>query len=377
MIRLEPAVPDAQLEAIRAPFIDQRATQVDTPVLQPLDLLLDVSGEAMRPRLFMVQADGIDAACLRPDFTIPVAQAHIESGAAKGRYRYEGKAFRVAPLGSGRAEEFLQVGMESYGGGDPVAADAAMAGIAWRSGLAGGRNDLFVEMGDIGLFRAFLEALDLPAPLVTRLDRAFRRPRGLRAELERAQAGPSSLAEGGRLAELVAGLPEAEAAQALQELWALAGVQPVGGRSPAEIAHRLAERAAAARAPALSAADAGRIADFMAISARPLAALAEVSALARGTGLDRALEAWSRRAAALVAEGVPDERLRFATGFGRAFGYYDGLVFEVRSAALDAERPVAAGGRYDSLMTRLGAPRRTGAVGCMVRPWRAWAEGEA
>ncbi len=377
MIRLEPAVPAKPLEAIRAPLLDQGSTLVDTPVLQPLDLLLDVSGEAMRPRLFMVQADGIDAACLRPDFTIPVAQAHIESGAAKGRYRYEGKAFRVAPKDSGRAEEFLQVGMESYGGGDPVKADAAMAGIAWRSGLAGGRGDLFVEMGDIGLFATFLEALRLPPPLVRRLDRAFRRPRGLGAELERAQAGPSNAPDAGRLAGLVASLPEGEAAQALQELWSLAGVQPVGGRSPAEIVHRLAERAEAARAPALSAADAGRIADFMAVSNRPAAAIAAVAALARGPGLDKALEAWSRRAAALTAEGVPDSQLRFATGFGRAFGYYDGLVFEVRSAALDAERPVAAGGRYDSLMTRLGAPRRTGAVGCMVRPWRAWSGGEA
>ena len=79
MIRLEPKVPEAPLAAIRAPFLGQAAQALDTPVLQPLDLLLDLSGEAMRPRLFVVQADGIDEACLRPDFTIPVAQAFIAS----------------------------------------------------------------------------------------------------------------------------------------------------------------------------------------------------------------------------------------------------------------------------------------------------------
>jgi ATP phosphoribosyltransferase regulatory subunit len=78
----------------------------------------------------------------------------------------------------------------------------------------------------------------------------------------------------------------------------------------------------------------------------------------------------------LAAAGVPAERQRFSPAFGRAFGYYDGFLFEVRSAALDAERPVAAGGRYDGLMLRLGARTRTSAVGCMVRPWRAYAEGE-
>ena len=376
MIRLETTVPEHALAAIRAPFLEQGAQVIDTPVLQPLDLLLDLSGEAMRPRLFVVQADGIDEACLRPDFTIPVAQAHINSGAASGRYLYEGKAFRVAPKGSSRAEEFLQIGLEAYGGQDPVQDDAAIAGLAWRAAAAGGRRDLTVETGDIGLFRVFLGALGLAQPLITRLDRAFRRPRGLRTELERAQAADPPARDLGRLAGWLAGLREQEGAQALEEIWSLAGVQPVGGRSPAEIMHRLAERAAAADAPALAPDDADRIARFLAVSDRPAAALDAVAKLAKGAELDAALEAWSRRAAAFEAQGLPPDRLRFATAFGRAFGYYDGFLFEVRSAALDAERPVAAGGRYDSLLTRLGARQALGAVGCMVRPWRAFGRGE-
>jgi len=53
--------------------------------------------------------------------------------------------------------------------------------------------------------------------------------------------------------------------------------------------------------------------------------------------------------------------------------YYDGVLFEVRSAALGPDQPVAAGGRYDALPQRLGARVKTGAVGCMVRPGRAYA----
>ena len=376
MIRLEPAVPPEALAAIRAPFLDQDAVLIDTPVMQPLDVLLDLSGEAMRPRLFVVQAEGVDEACLRPDFTIPVAQVHIASGAAAGRYLYEGKAFRVAPQGSERSEEFLQIGMEAYGGSDAARADAAMAGLAWRAAVAGGRRDLAMETGDIGLFGVFLKALGLAPPLQRRLDRAFRRPRGLRAEVMRALSPAAAVGDAGRLPAILAGLPEAEAAQALQELWGLAGVQPVGGRSPAEIVHRLAERAEAAGTPALDPADADRIERFMTISDRPAAALAAVSALAKGAALEAALQAWSDRLSALAAEGVPEDRLRFSPAFGRSFGYYDGFLFEVRSAALDAERPVAAGGRYDGLLPRLGGGAATGAVGCMVRPWRAFAGGE-
>ena len=118
------------------------------------------------------------------------------------------------------------------------------------------------------------------------------------------------------------------------------------------------------------------IAAFLAISDRPAAALAQVRALAEGPGLERALQAWWLRLERLVEEGVPPALQRLSPAFGRAFGYYDGFLFEVRSSALDAERPVAAGGRYDGLMPRLGAKARAGAVGCMVRPWRAYAQGE-
>ena len=65
--------------------------------------------------------------------------------------------------------------------------------------------------------------------------------------------------------------------------------------------------------------------------------------------------------------------MRFSAAFGRAFGYYDGVLFEVRSEALGDDQPVAAGGRYDGLAARLGHALATGAVGCMVRPGRAWA----
>lgn len=376
MIRLETQVAEAALAAIRAPFLEEGSTPIEVSVLQPLDVTLDLSGEAMRPRLFVVQADGIDEACLRPDFTIGVAREHIAAGARSGRYLYEGKAFRVAPPGSERAEEFLQIGVESFGSGDPVKADAAIAGLAWRAAAAGGRRDLTLEMGDISLFRLFLEALGLPRAVIARLLAAFRRPRGVRAELERAQAAQPAPAGNGRLAGVLAGLPEAEAVKALEELWALAGVQPVGGRSPAEIIHRLNERAEAARTPALAAAEAEKITAFLGVSDRPAAAIDRMAALATSTALDKALEAWAERLNALKAAGAPETAMRFSPNFGRAFGYYDGFLFEVRSAALDAERPVAAGGRYDGLMTRLGARSRTGAVGCMVRPWRAWAEGE-
>jgi len=373
---LEPPIPPEAMAAIRAPFIALGAARIDTPVIQPLGLLLDLAGEAMRARLFVIQGEAGAETCLRADFTIPVVREHIAAGSPERRYVYEGKAFRVAPRGSDHPEEFLQIGLEAFGGGFSPEADAEVAALAWRAAAAGGRRDLSVTLGDVALFSAFIDALGLADALAARLKRAFTHPRALAGELARARADAPPSRPGDRISRLIAGLPEAEACAVLEELWAVAGIQPVGGRSAAEIVHRLAERAGAAEAPRLSAAESALVERYLAVSDKPRRALDQIRALAREAGgaLDGALEAWSRRLDALVAAGAPEERLSLAAGFIRAFGYYDGFLFEIRSAALGEDSPVAGGGRYDGLPGRLGgASPAAGAVGCMVRPARAWA----
>ena len=369
-MRVEPSLPPSLLAAIRAPFEGMAAEPLDAPLALPLGLILDLSGEAMRERLFLVQADGGPESALRPDFTVPAARAHIESGRPTGRYVYEGKAFRAAPKGRVAYEEFLQVGLEAFEIGNAPAADAEIAALAWRAASAGGRDDLSLQLGDVGLFGAFVDSLGLAHAQAVRLKRSFASPRRLR-DLLRGAAAPAP-AGGDRLTRLLAGLPETEAAGVLGDLWALAGIEPAGGRSAAEIVHRLVERTALAAAPTLSAAAVTMVERFLAIADEPRRALDAVASLAgTGDGLAEALAGWEQRLAAMVADGAPLERARFATAFGRDFGYYDGMLFEVRSSELGEHRPVAAGGRYDSLFARLGADLGCGAVGCMVRPGRA------
>ncbi|HEX6866882.1 MAG TPA: ATP phosphoribosyltransferase regulatory subunit, partial [Caulobacteraceae bacterium] len=289
--------------------------------------------------------------------------------ARAGRYFYEGKAFRVAPVGTDRAEEFLQIGLEAYGGKDRVAEDAEAAALAWRAARAGGRKDLTLLLGDVSLFSAFVDSLKLEPRLTARLKRAFSRPRLLKAELE---GGRDQDAEASRIAGLLSGLPEDEAVRVLEEVWALAGIEPVGGRSAADIAHRLVERAEAARGAKLTDKQADRIRGFLAISDAPDKALAAIGKLSGG--MSEALDGWSRRLKAMAERGADPKRMRLSAAFGRAFGYYDGMLFEVRSKALAEDEPVAAGGRYDGLPARLGG-KAGSAVGCMVRPARAFAGG--
>jgi ATP phosphoribosyltransferase regulatory subunit len=116
----------------------------------------------------------------------------------------------------------------------------------------------------------------------------------------------------------------------------------------------------------------------MAIDDAPAYAIAQMRTLAgpNEAPLAAALSGWEARLTDL-AQIAPAERLRFAPALGHAFDYYDGITFEVLSQALGADKAVAVGGRYDGLIARLGGQGDARAVGCMVRPWRAWSGGEA
>lgn len=373
---VEPSAPAAALERMRAPFLELGAEPVEVPVLQPLALLLDLYGEAMRARLFVVQAEGGVELALRPDFTVAVAREHVARGRAEGRYGYEGRAFRTAPTGSDRPQEFLQIGAEIIGETASPEADAQMIALAWRAAVAGGRVDLSLTLGDVGLFDTLIHALGVPALAAARVRRALARPQSLAAAL--ADASTPAVGAASPLAALLAARPAAEAAALVEELWAMSGVSEIGGRSAAEVARRLAAKAAAGADAALSGEAAAVLRRYLAVDGAPAAALAGLAALDRELdgALAASLDAWARRLDALERLGVPAAAVRLTTAFGRAFDYYDGVLFEVRSAALGPELPVAAGGRYDRLPTLLGAGS-PGAVGCIVRPGRAWSGASA
>ena len=107
---------------------------------------------------------------------------------------------------------------------------------------------------------------------------------------------------------------------------------------------------------------------FLAVSGDPDEAAAELRALAASAGLriEAALDLFESRAGFLAARGVDVARIRFSTAFGRGLDYYTGFVFELHDPAVPPNSPLVAGGRYDELLTRLGAKSPIPAVGFAV-----------
>jgi ATP phosphoribosyltransferase regulatory subunit len=88
------------------------------------------------------------------------------------------------------------------------------------------------------------------------------------------------------------------------------------------------------------------------------------------------LDLFESRNGFLAARDIDPKRVRFSTGFGRGFDYYTGFVFELTDPSRTGD-PLVAGGRYDGLLTRLGAAEPIAAVGLAVWIERLAAYGAA
>src|SRR5581483_5615297 len=144
----------------------------------------------------------------------------------------------------------------------------------------------------------------------------------------------------------------------------------VGGRSVGEIADRFLEQAALGAATSLPRQTRQIIEKFLAIGGTPDDVAAELRALAAeaSLSLDAALDLLESRTGFLAARGVDVEHIQFSTAFGRGVDYYTGFVFELHDGNGN-KSPLAAGGRYDGLLMRLGAKTPIPAVG-----FAAWIE---
>ncbi len=360
--------PDARADLLVAAYERAGYRRARPAILQPAEAFLDLSGEDIRKRMYLTVDPSGREFCLRPDLTIPVSRDYLASSEA-GRpagFCYLGPIFRHQGEGPG---EFLQAGVESFGRTDQAAADAEMLALAVEAGTTYGLADPEIRLGDIALFSALIAALDLSPAWKRRLIKDFNRKTTLahdldRLTLERAHAPPEYQ---GVLTALAGSDPKGAHAL-VTDLLSIAGITAVGGRSVGEIADRFLEQSALGSSNALPQEVRNIIERFLTIAGDPDEAAAELRELAADAGiaLYPALDLFESRIGFLAARGIDVSRIRFATAFGRGLEYYTGFVFELHDRQAPQVGQFAAGGRYDGLLTRLGARTPIPAVGFAI-----------
>src|SRR3954452_13305454 len=363
-----PNTPDLRAPALVASYERAGYARVQPAILQPAEPFLDLSGEDIRKRMYLTADPQGREFCLRPDLTIPVSRDYLASPAAgkPESFCYLGSVFRHRSDGPG---EFLQAGIESFGRADAAAADAEILSLGLEATGLYGLAAPDIRIGDVGLFAALIAALDLAPAWKRRLVKDFNHKSSLAQDLDRLTISASHARPEyqGVLAALAGSDPKAAHAL-VADLLSIAGITAVGGRSVGEIADRFLEQAALGATTSLPKETREVIEKFLAISGDPDEVAEKLRALAGDVSdaLSPAIDLLESRTGFMAARGIDVGRIRFSTAFGRGLDYYTVFVFELHDPNADGSHPLVAGGRYDGLLTRLGAPAPIPAVGFAV-----------
>ena len=201
-------------------------TRATVPLLLPAGPYFDLAGEEFGRNLLLTTTNNGLEYCLRPDFTLPIAQQYLEDGliGVPSAFTYLGPIFRQE---SSTPVEFEQAGLELLGQPD---ADNALDQVLTFARWALAIYDITspnVRLGGVGLFEAFLEAANIPLAWRGRIRHRFGHPEALARLMDRL-ANPEAKIDG----------PAPDSRDTVIEIVTDAmlsgGLSLIGSRTPAE-----------------------------------------------------------------------------------------------------------------------------------------------
>lgn len=360
-------------DAIAATLRRYAYAAINPPILESPLPFLNRSGEDIRRQMYIFPDPGGREVCLRPELTIPVCRAYLrqlqesedstgKSAKREVRLSYFGPAFTYESASDGRYRQFYQAGAEFIGGQSREAADAEILAAALDALDATGLTETLVEIGDVEIRNAFIDQLPISERSKTRIRRITLRNQKDPNVGSAASAASASANEFGELASLLAAVEPGKAELLIKEVFALADVRHVGGRTPEEIVERLISRNA--QEP-ISAELVEGVVALLNIRAEPEAAFKAIRDHFRKFGIasiDPVLERCATRLRYIDAYRPRPAALLFNVGLRRGLEYYTGFLFEIFAKNLQVGH-VCGGGRYDNLLEGLGANALIPAVG--------------
>ena len=326
-----------EADGMLAQFIESGYEPVTLSILQPSSPFIDRMGPEMQRRLFTFTDPAGEPLCLRPDLTIPTALEHLRRGiGGANRYCYQGTAFRYQPRGSGKPEEFTQLGIEIIGETmsythqknaneaevfEQILKIIIAAGVSRFEIVFNNSSHLADKVNEYDFSEAFKSQLkrrllqsdsldDIQQTLTTRTQNEGPLPNPLRMNFEE--------------------------------------TDNIIGRSGAEIMARLERKQEESQNNANDLKELNRMRVDLEKQSEGKADLPDFA---------RPL---IQQAMAL---GCQEDQLVYAPNLGQKMAYYTGLFFEIHVPELQEKRVIASGGRYDDLLFSLGASQPVPAIG--------------
>jgi len=356
-------------------FAETGYVRVAPEIIQPAEVFLSQSGEAMRQRTYVFTDHlGLEL-CLRPDVTIPACRIYLKrhpQADQPARYCYVGPAFRFQSedAGPGQPREFEQAGVELLMRDDKEAAEAEVLGLGINAIETADIKNFTIKFGDLSLFANLMDGLDMPERWRTKLKHQFWRHDALDDLLSRLSGGKkitSGLYDEALINQLRAS-DQINAIDIVDTYLAQNNIPVVGRRSVGDITRRLLNHVADLDAKPLDENIVSTIKAYLAINDSPHQSLEKIRAVANAADVDlsAALGAFERRLDLFRQRKINLDKAVFSAEFGRNLEYYTGFVFQLEMPGQGIAGQLVGGGRYDNLLSGLGAPKPVPAVGCAI-----------
>ena len=345
-------------------FEKKGAIYLEIPTLLESDLLLDLYGEEINSRTYILNDPIKGNLMLRPDFTVPIVLMHIKNNQDRAEYCYSGKVWRKQDYSSLRPSEYLQVGIECFGGKDIAEEDARVFSIIRK---AVNSIDLKIVTGDLGILRSAINGLEINTRCKKALLRQLWRPKRFLQVLEYFSHNSNLVNnEKNKIIELF------NSGKLLDKLKNFESI--IGLRTKKDILERVSELSNDILNNQLKDIDLKLLRDLLKISCPLTQAHQKINnSTYSHEYLKKSALLLEKRLECLSELDIDVKNIDFEVSFGRtSLEYYDGFVFEMMSKKPYNSIALAQGGRYNELTRILsqleGCQKSPNSVGGIIRP---------
>ena len=325
---------------------------IDLPSVIEANHIVQRSGENFRKFIFSFINQNGSELCLRPDLTIASCLRYLESN-LKGKEKifYSGQAYRKS---QNKKDSIIrdQVGFEIIGSKDEKNDDKeiiytslkSLQNIKYTSGT--------LTIGNVEIFNLLISKLDIPKRWKLRLSRHFWREKYFNDLLKRLETNSD-------VDPTIVEIDKKRYFKMLKE--ALSKV--IAGRSINEILKRFDNKIRDPRGTKKGENVSKIIKEFLKIKCPINKAASELNKFFKKNKINLIVD---QKYFPISNNKISKLNVVFSASFGRQLEYYTGMVFKIDINSKSKNINIINGGRYDKLISDLGAKNQVAAVGAAL-----------
>jgi|TARA_B100001964_G_scaffold151356_1_gene166600 ATP phosphoribosyltransferase regulatory subunit len=312
------------------------------------DQIIQRSGENFRQYMFSFQDLNGNEMCLRPDLTIVSCLRYLKNRSkAKEKIFYSGQAFRKIEDKGGKIIR-NQIGYEIIGSNSIKQDDNEIIQTSIKTIQKIKKAKLKIEVGNIKIFNLLLGKLNLPKRWKLRLSRHFWREKYFESLLKRLGTNSDINPIGVEIDK-----------KRYRKMKSENQNKMIGGRKISEILNRFNNKIKDPRKFSEGKKTALIIREYLKISCPINLARKKLN----NFFLKHKIKIDIKNEFFPLKNKLGKNKIIFSTNFGRELEYYTGMVFNIKN---QSNTNLIQGGRYDNLLSNLGAKRKIPAVGAAI-----------